>query len=126
MTNGLLQRPRAKRQIPRHDYQGFCHRVRTIKEASYQIRKREISQYPVFVFARQAVQLGSLLINADELDIQWHVFASYLEILTQQGIVDPEKIEDFQGTWKNPDEFCCLFVVDEEFTNFVYIPYPED
>ena len=98
----------------------------TIKEASYQIRKREISQYPVFIFARQAVQLGSLLINADEQELQWHVFASYLEILAQQGIVDPEKIEDFTSTWKNPDEFCCLLVVDEEFTNFVYIPYPED
>ena len=99
----------------------------TIKDASYQIRKREISQYPVFVFARQTVQLGSLLINGDELDLQWHVFASYLEILTQQGIVDPEKIGGFSSaTWKNPDEFCCLFVVDEEFTNFVYIPYPED
>ncbi|RZK36937.1 MAG: hypothetical protein EOO57_06280, partial [Hymenobacter sp.] len=66
------------------------------------------------------------LINGDELDLQWHVFASYLEILTQQGIVDPAKIADFQETWKDPDEFCCLFVVDEEFTNFVYIPYPED
>ena len=40
----------------------------TLKEASYQIRKREISQHPVFIFARQAVQLGSLLINADEQD----------------------------------------------------------
>ena len=98
----------------------------TIREASYQIRKREISQYPVFVFARQTVQLGSLLINGDELDSQWHVFASYLEILTQQGIGDPDKTADFMETWKDPDEFCCLFVVDEEFTNFVYIPYPED
>jgi hypothetical protein len=44
----------------------------TIKEASYQIRKRDISQYPVFVFARQMVQLGSLLINGDELELQWH------------------------------------------------------
>ena len=58
--------------------------------------------------------------------MQWHVFASYLEILAQLGIVDPQKTDDFKSTWKNPDEFCCLLVVDEEFTNFVYVPYPED
>ena len=99
----------------------------TLKEASYQIRKREISQYPVFAFARQEVPVGMLLINADEQEgLQWHVFASYLEILAQQGIVDPAKLDEFKATWKNPDEFCCLLVVDEEFTNFVYVPYPED
>ena len=27
---------------------------------------------------------------------------------------------------KDPDEFCCLFVVDQQFTNFVFIPFPED
>jgi len=98
----------------------------TIKEASYQIRKRAVSEFPVFVFARQAVDLGALLINGDELNLQWHVFASYLEILTQTGLVDPNRTDEFRANWKNPDEFCCLLVVDEEFTNFVYVPYPID
>jgi hypothetical protein len=34
--------------------------------------------------------------------------------------------EDFKQAYKDPDEFCCLFVVDTAFTNFVFIPYPED
>ena len=29
-------------------------------------------------------------------------------------------------TYKDADEFCCLFVLDKEFTNFVFVPYPED
>ena len=37
-----------------------------------------------------------------------------------------EKEEDFKNTYKDPDEFCCLFVIDKEFTRFVFIPYPED
>lgn len=98
----------------------------TIKEASYQIRKRDISRYPIFVFARQEVQLGGLLVNADEMNLEWHVFASYLELLVQQKVVALEKVEDFQQTYKDPEEYCCLFVLDEEFTNFVYVPYPED
>ncbi|GAB2450665.1 hypothetical protein GCM10011375_35920 [Hymenobacter qilianensis] len=98
----------------------------TLKEASYQIRKREISKYPIFVFARQEVPLGGLLVNADELNLEWHVFASYLDVFVQQRVISPEGIEAFEQTYKDPEEYCCLFVLDEEFTNFVYVPYPED
>jgi hypothetical protein len=98
----------------------------TLIEASAQIRKRDISKYPIFVFARQEVPLGGLLVNADELGLEWHVFASYLELFVQQGIVGKAGIEAFEDTYKDPDEFCCLFVLDEEFTNFVFVPYPED
>jgi hypothetical protein len=44
----------------------------------------------------------------------------------QRGIVDTDKQEDFKNAYKDADEFCCLFVIDKEFTNFVFIPYPED
>ncbi|MCC2546628.1 hypothetical protein LJY25_09265 [Hymenobacter sp. BT175] len=98
----------------------------TLMEASSQIRKRDISEYPIFVFARQEVPLGGLLVNADDANLEWHVFASYLELFVQQGIVGQEGIEAFQQTYKDPNEFCCLFVLDEEFTKFVFVPYPED
>lgn len=98
----------------------------TLLEASSQIRKGDFSQYPIFVFAKQEVPLGGLLVNADELNLEWHVFASYLELFVQQGIIDVDGVEAFQATYKDPDEFCCLFVLDEEFTNFVFVPYPED
>ena len=98
----------------------------TLKEASYQIRKRQISDYPIFIFTRQESPLGALLINADELDLQWHIYASYLSDFMQRNVVLPEKQADFEAAYKNPDEFCCLFVIDEAFTNFVFVPYPED
>jgi hypothetical protein len=98
----------------------------TLMEASSQIRKRDISKYPIFVFAKQEVPLGGLLVNADELNLDWHVFASYLELFVQQGIIAAEGVEAFAGTYKDADEYCCLFVLDKEFTNFVFVPYPED
>ncbi len=98
----------------------------TLKEASYQIRKNDISKYPIFVFAKQEVQLGALLVNADELNLQWHVYASYLELFMQQGIIGADGVDAFEASSKNADEFCCLFVLDEEFTKFVFVPYPED
>ena len=98
----------------------------TLLEASAQIRKGDFSQYPIFVFARQEVPLGGLLVNADELNLEWHVFASYLELFVQQGIVEADGVAYFQANYKDADEYCCLFVLDEEFTKFVFIPYPED
>jgi hypothetical protein len=98
----------------------------TLKEASYQIRKREISRYPIFIFTKQATSLGSLLINADELNLEWHVYASYLFDFVQRNVISVEKVEEFEGAYKDPDEFCCLFIIDEGFTNFVFIPFPED
>ena len=101
----------------------------TLLEASSQIRQHDISKYPIFVFARREVPLGALLINADELGLEWHVFASYLELFVQQGLVgaeDAQGIAAFEANYKNADEFCCLFVLDDDFTKFVFVPYPED
>ncbi|MDQ3291904.1 MAG: hypothetical protein M3Q05_11510 [Bacteroidota bacterium] len=106
--------------------QDFAVVADTLKEASYQIRKRNISEFPIFIFTKQSTPLGSILIRAEELALQWHVYASYLDDFVGRKIISLDKVEDFREAYKNPDEFCCLFVIDVEFTNFVFIPYPED
>lgn len=98
----------------------------TLKEASYQIRKRDFSDYPIFPISKVPIPIGQLLIGRTELAAQWNYYASFLDEFVQRKLVDTDKVEDFKQTYKNPDEFCCLFVVDEEFTKFMYIPYPED
>lgn len=98
----------------------------TLKEASYQIRNRNISPYPIFIFARQQSPLGMLLIGAHEQNLQWHIYASFMDEFVQRGLISKENITGFEAAYKNPDEFCCLLVLDETFTNFVFVPYPED
>lgn len=98
----------------------------TLKEASYQIRKRGFSEYPIFPIAKFPIPIGQLLIGQDELAVNWNYNASFLDEFLQMEIVAEEAVEGFQESYKNPDEFCCLFVVDDDFTNFVFIPYPED
>lgn len=98
----------------------------TLKEASYQIRKRGFSDFPVFPISKVEIPIGQLLIGRTELATQWNYYVSYLDEFVQRKLIDVEKEEDFKSTYKNPDEFCCLFVVDEAFTKFLYIPYPED
>ncbi|MTI30161.1 hypothetical protein [Xanthovirga aplysinae] len=97
----------------------------TLKEASYQIRKNGFD-YPIFAISKDDLPIGQLLIGKQDVAIKWNIYASFLDEFEQRGLVDKEKDANFKDTYKNPDEFCCLFVVDKEFTNFVFIPYPED
>lgn len=97
-----------------------------LKEASYQIIERKFSEYPIFPVSRVEIAIGNILYRKYEFDTEWNYYASTLEEFMQRQLVDAEKYEDFCQTYKNPEEFCCLFVVDEQFVNFVFIPYPED
>ena len=98
----------------------------TLKEASYQIRKRGFSDYPIFPISKNEIPVGQLLIGKGEMQTTWNYNASYIDEFIQRGLIDKEKQDAFKEAFKNPDEFCCLFVVDQDFTRFTFIPYPED
>lgn len=96
----------------------------TLKEASYQIRKRDFSDFPIFPISKVEIPIGQPLISRGELATNWHYNVTYLDEFIQRKLVDDA--ESFKKAYKDPDEFCCLFVVDEDFTNFIFIPYPEE
>jgi hypothetical protein len=97
----------------------------TLKEASYQIRKAGF-QYPIFAISKEVVPIGQLMIDKYSLQLDWNYFASFMDEFVQRELIAKDKAESFVEAYKDPDEFCCLFVVDKEFTRFVFIPYPED
>lgn len=97
----------------------------TLKEASYQIRKAGFD-VPIFAISKGDIPIGQLLISKHDLELTWNYYASFLDEFMQRELVAKDKEQEFKDTYKDPDEFCCLFVVDQAFTNFVYIPYPED
>ncbi len=97
-----------------------------LREASYHIRKQEHYHYPIFPTSRVPLTLGTLLIEKEEIDNQWNYYAAYLDGLIQWGLIAQDKVTSFQSTYKDPDVFCCLLVVDTGSAHFVYIPYPEE
>jgi hypothetical protein len=105
--------------------QDFVKVADTLKEASYQIRKNGF-EYPVFPICQEIQPIGQKLIERNVLGLQWTYYASFLDEFIQRGLVEEEKKDTFYKAYKDPDEFCCLFVIDKEFTKFVFIPYPED
>ncbi|MEQ9425685.1 MAG: hypothetical protein RJQ09_14775 [Cyclobacteriaceae bacterium] len=96
----------------------------TIKEASYEIRSRGFSDYPIFPISKTTIPIGQLLIGREELALSWNYYATYIDEFIQRKLIDNQ--EAFEKAYKNPEEFCCLFVVDQDFTNFVFVPYPID
>lgn len=96
-----------------------------LRGASYLIRKQGGYGYPIFPISKVPIALGALLIEKGETDNQWYYYAAYLDVLIQCGLVAEKKATAFQNTYKDPDAFCCLLVVDTDFTNLVYIPYPD-
>ncbi|MCP4458268.1 MAG: hypothetical protein GY816_09635 [Cytophagales bacterium] len=95
-----------------------------LKDAAYQIRKQNFSKFPIFPISKVEIPIGQMLYEPGFAENSWYYNASFIEEFEQRGLV--ENADDFKQAYKNPDEFCCLFVVDEEFTNFIFIPFPED
>jgi hypothetical protein len=97
-----------------------------LKEAAYQVRSRKFSEYPIFPISKDQQPIGQLLLGREEKQTDWNYYITYLDEFIQRKLIAEELMEDFTKAYKDPDEFCCLFVIDQAFTSFVYIPYPED
>lgn len=97
----------------------------TLKEASYQIRKAGF-EFPIFPISKKSIAIGQLLIDRGSLGLVWNYYASYIDEFIQRELIAKDRQEDFKKTYKDPDEFCCLFVLDQEFAKFIYIPFPID
>lgn len=97
-----------------------------LQEAAYQLKTRQISKFPIFIINKKKSEIGQILLPKEKHQLLWNYSFSFLENLAQIGVI--KEIENFKVYYKDPEEFACLLVIDEEnnFTRFVYIPYPED
>lgn len=99
----------------------------TLKEAAYQIKKRGFSEFPVFVSSQRPIEIGQMLIGVGELNgNKWNYHASMMEEFVQRKLIAEENVELFVQNFKDVEEYACLFVVDGQFTNFVFIPFPDE
>lgn len=98
----------------------------SLKEASFQIRRRGISDFPIFVLSRTDANIGSKLYETNIFKTVFNYNASLIDEFISREIIGPESIELFKEHYKDPEEYCCLFVLEKEFAGFIYLPYPED
>jgi len=95
-----------------------------LREASQQVRHRGFSDYPIFPVSSEFQPIGQLLYEKGILGNTMHFYITYEDEFLQRQLIEDQ--EGFRQAYKNPDEFCCLFIVDPEFMRFLFVPYPED
>lgn len=97
-----------------------------LKESSYQIRKRDFSKYPVFVLSENEIDLGILLFDKPDFKTVYQYRANFLEDFIQRGMIGEESRDLFIENYRDPEEYCCLFVIDGDFAGFIYLPFPNE
>jgi len=95
----------------------------SIQEIAGEIRGEGISENPIFVAHQHTVSIGEMILNREELNTNWTIQASTFEEFVEKGIIKPEYKELFLKSYKNPEDFMCVFVIVPEGANFIYYPY---
>tara|TARA_B100000029_G_scaffold515064_2_gene620345 strand:- start:925 stop:1293 length:369 start_codon:yes stop_codon:yes gene_type:complete len=96
-----------------------------LKNTCKKIIEKKFSNFPVIIMSRYEVNLGTLLIDQNEIKSnKWKYFASYLEFLHSKKILND--IDIFKEKYKSHDEYCCLLTVINNNSKIIFIPYPED
>lgn len=95
----------------------------SIKEVSSAILMEGISTHPIFVAHQHTVTIGEMILDRKELNTDWTIQASTLDEFVEKGIIDPAKKALFLKSYKNPEDFVCIFVIVPEGANFIYYPY---
>ena len=94
-----------------------------LKEASRMIRDQDVSNYPIFVFHQQEIELGVELVNREGISGNWSVNASTLEEFVARQLIEDENIPGFKKHYHDPDTHFCLFVLSELGAEFIFIPH---
>ena len=98
----------------------------SIREVAIEIMVEGLSQYPIFVAHQHVVDLGEMILDKNELNSEWSIQASTLEEFIERGAIKKELRERFISSYKNPNDYMCVFVIVPEGANFVYFPYAKD
>ncbi|MGN6177705.1 MAG: hypothetical protein ACTHNW_00885 [Mucilaginibacter sp.] len=98
----------------------------SIREVAIEIMVEGLSQYPIFVAHQHKVDLGEMILDKEELNTDWSIQASTLEEFIERGVIKKELRERFISSYKNPNNYMCIFAVVPEGANFVYFPYAKD
>ena len=94
---------------------------RILGQAADVILNEQVSKYPIFIVHQQELEMGVLLVEAGKR-FQWTIHASTLEEFVTKEIIFMEKTQSFIDTYKDPEEFLCLFVLSELGAQFIFLP----
>ncbi len=86
------------------------------------ILTNEVSKYPIAIFSTLPIEAGVLLLDRNDAPGPWSVSMSTLEEFSVKGLIDQDKIENFQSVYKDPELHFCTFVISDLGAQFLFIP----
>jgi hypothetical protein len=93
-----------------------------LSEAAQTIRTQDISNYPIFVAAQTEIELGILLLDAQQMPENWQIRASTLEEFHVKSLINTEKIEDFRALYNSHKSALCIFAHTDFGVKFLFVP----
>ena len=93
-----------------------------MSKASDEIINQEISKYPIFVSSDQEINLGIPLTVKNNDGVLISLNISSLEEFATKNVIQEDKVDKFIEIFKDPEDYFCLFLIDQLGSNFVFIP----
>ena len=97
----------------------------SIREVAVEIMVEGLSKYPIFIAHQHELKLGEVILDRRDLNTEWSIHASTLEEFVEKAVIKEILKERFIQSYRNPNDFMCVFVVVPEGANFIYYPYPK-
>jgi hypothetical protein len=101
--------------------------VKWVREALLEVSgdmiKEGYSRYPVFIAQETEPELGELLFDRSELNLNHYIAVSYLEEFVERGIIAEDKQDLFVSNFKDPAKyFCFLMISSLAGAHLVFVP----
>lgn len=96
--------------------------VALLNKAAEAVLDQDVSSYPIFIISQENVEMGLPLVAKTEEMHKWNIHVSTLEELVTKKIIAMNRVDNFREIYKNPQEFLCLFVLNNLGATFVFLP----
>lgn len=90
----------------------------------YDMLDLEVSNYPVFVMSLHELdEIGRPFIKKEIYQSNWNIRVTHLEDLVSKQVITTDKIDSFKSIYKNPREFFCILLIQNDSGSFIFRPF---
>ncbi|TAF32801.1 MAG: hypothetical protein EAZ57_07680 [Cytophagales bacterium] len=105
----------------------FVHVSDSLRDAVYEITKRKMTRFPLFIFSNTITSLGVVFFKIGEKNLKyWNVSVSSLEEFVEREIIASDAVEKFKAVYNQAKDQACLLVINDQIHHFVFLPFPQE
>jgi hypothetical protein len=98
---------------------------KSIHDLAIKVLAKKISNYPIFIAHQTEIGFGEVILDREMYHTAWSISLSALEEFIQKKLVQKDKVDAFKEIYKDPEKYICIFLINSDQGNFVFIPYTD-